>query len=74
MARTMIHENNLAKHVWAEAVNTTCYVQNRIYIDETWWIKCAWWFGELYELVIGELCRLVILIDDEYFGDINEVW
>ena len=32
MARTMIHGNNLAKHFWAEAVNTTCYVQNRIYI------------------------------------------
>jgi len=32
MARTMIHENNLAKHLWAEALNTTCYVQNRIYI------------------------------------------
>jgi len=32
MARTMIHENNLSKHFWAEAVNTACYVQNRIYI------------------------------------------
>ena len=32
MTRTMNHENNLAKHFWAEAVNTTCYVQNRIYI------------------------------------------
>jgi len=32
MARTMIHENNLAKYFWAKAVNTTCYVQNRIYI------------------------------------------
>jgi hypothetical protein len=32
MARIMIHENNLAKHFWAEAVNTTCYVQNGIYI------------------------------------------
>jgi len=32
MARTMIHENNLAKHFWAEAVNTTCYVQDRTYI------------------------------------------
>jgi len=32
MARTMIHENNLAKHFWAEAVNTACYIQNRIYI------------------------------------------
>ena len=28
----MIHENNLAKHFLEEAVNTTCYVQNRIYI------------------------------------------
>ena len=28
----MIHENNLAKNFWAEAVNTTCYVQNKIYI------------------------------------------
>jgi len=28
----MIHENNLAKHLWAEAVNTTCYIQNRIYV------------------------------------------
>ena len=32
MVRTMIHENNLANHFWAKAVNTTCYVQNRIYI------------------------------------------
>jgi len=32
MARTMIHENNLAKHFWAEAVNTACYIQNRIYV------------------------------------------
>jgi len=28
----MIHENNLAKHFSAEAVNTACYVQNRICI------------------------------------------
>ena len=28
----MIHANNLSKHFWAEAVNTTCYVQNRINI------------------------------------------
>ena len=28
----MIHESNIAKHFWAEAVNTACYIQNRIYI------------------------------------------
>src|SRR4030067_2372939 len=32
MARTMIHETKMAAYFWAEAVNTSCYVQNRIYI------------------------------------------
>ena len=32
MARTMIDETNIAKSLWAEAVNTTCYIQNRISI------------------------------------------
>ena len=32
MARTMINETNVAKHFWAEAVNTACYIQNRISI------------------------------------------
>ncbi|KAK2398040.1 putative mitochondrial protein [Trifolium repens] len=32
MARTMMHETKLAKYFWAEAVNTACYIQNRIYI------------------------------------------
>ncbi|WJX39850.1 hypothetical protein P8452_27360 [Trifolium repens] len=32
MARTMMQETKLAKHFWAEAVNTACYIQNRIYI------------------------------------------
>ncbi|KAK2414909.1 bromodomain-containing protein [Trifolium repens] len=31
MARTMMHENNLEKFFSAEAVNTACYIQNRIY-------------------------------------------
>src|ERR1044072_680874 len=32
MARTMIQETNIAKYFWAEAVNTACYIQNRISI------------------------------------------
>jgi hypothetical protein len=32
MTRTMIHETNMAKHLWAEAINRECYVRNRIYI------------------------------------------
>ena len=34
MARTMLFENSLPKHFWVEAVNTTCYVQKRIF-DQT---------------------------------------
>ena len=30
MARTMLNDNNLPKYFWAEAVNTSCYVLNRI--------------------------------------------
>ena len=32
MARTMINETNMDKHFWAEVVNTSCYIQNRISI------------------------------------------
>jgi transposase InsO family protein len=32
MARTMLNEINIAKHFWAEVVNTACYIQNRICI------------------------------------------
>src|ERR1044072_177118 len=32
MAHTMIQETDMAKHFWAEAVNTACYIQNRISI------------------------------------------
>jgi len=32
MAKTMIHETNMTKYFWAEAVNTLRYVHNRIYI------------------------------------------
>jgi len=32
MARTMLCENSLPKHLWAKAINIVCYVQNRILI------------------------------------------
>ena len=32
MARTMINKTNIAKIFWAEAINTVCYIQNRISI------------------------------------------
>ena len=30
MARTMLNENNLPKYFWVKAVNTSCYILNRI--------------------------------------------
>ena len=32
MARTMLCENNLSKYFWGEAINTACYVINRVII------------------------------------------
>jgi transposase InsO family protein len=32
MARTMLDEHRTPRRFWAEAVNTTCYVSNRIYL------------------------------------------
>ncbi|KAH9669581.1 Integrase catalytic domain-containing protein [Citrus sinensis] len=32
MVRTMLNENSLPKYFWAEAVNTACYVLNRVFI------------------------------------------
>ena len=29
-ARTMLNENNLPKYFWAQAVNTFCYILNRV--------------------------------------------
>ena len=30
MARTMLHEYNLPLYFWTEAVNTSCYISNRV--------------------------------------------
>jgi len=32
MTRTMLNNNSILKYFWAEAVNTECYLQNKIYI------------------------------------------
>ena len=32
MARTMLCENNLSKYFWGEAINTACYILNRVSI------------------------------------------
>ena len=32
MERTILHENNLPNYFWAEAINTSCYILNRVLI------------------------------------------
>ena len=32
MARTMLNEHSLPKYFWAEAVNTACYILNRVLV------------------------------------------
>ena len=32
MARTILHENNLPNYFWVKAVNTSCYILNRVLI------------------------------------------
>ncbi|KAL1224827.1 Retrovirus-related Pol polyprotein from transposon TNT 1-94 [Cardamine amara subsp. amara] len=32
MTRAMMHGNDVAKHFWAEAVNTACYIINMVYV------------------------------------------
>nr|KYP75568.1 Retrovirus-related Pol polyprotein from transposon TNT 1-94 [Cajanus cajan] len=32
MAKTLLNDFSTPKHFWAEAVNTSCYIQNKIYI------------------------------------------
>ena len=34
MARTMLCDNNLSKYCWAEAVNSACYISNRVFISQ----------------------------------------
>ena len=45
MARTMLYENNLPKYFWGEAINTSCYVINRVSIR----LMLSKTFYELYK-------------------------
>jgi hypothetical protein len=43
MARTMHDEHRTPRRFWAEAVNTACYVSNRIYLREHKKKTCYEW-------------------------------
>ena len=68
MARTMLLEYELPKFLWAEAINTACYVSNRVFIRPML-NKTAYelWHGKIpninYFKVFG--CKCFILKDRE---------
>ena len=69
MARTIIHENNLPNYFWAEAVNTSCYILNRVLIRsslnktpyELWKNKKP---NISYFKVFGSKCFILIIKDN----------
>lgn len=71
MARAMIHGNQVPKRFWAEALNTACYIVNRVYVRrETSKTPYELWKGKTPNLsyfhVFG--CRCFILNDKDYLG------
>jgi hypothetical protein len=52
MARTMLDEHRTLRRFWAEAVNTACYVSNRIYLRVHKKKTC-------YELMHGRKCFIL---------------
>ena len=51
MARTMLDEHRTPRKYWAKAVNTACYVSNRIFL-------CAFMHKTSYELRFGRQPRV----------------
>lgn len=71
MARAMIHGNQMSQKFWAEALNTACYIINRVYVRKGT-IKTPYelWKGKTPNLsyfhVFG--CQCYILNDKDYLG------
>ncbi|XP_010457015.1 PREDICTED: uncharacterized protein LOC104738554 [Camelina sativa] len=71
MARAMIHGKQVPKKFWAEALNTACYIINRVYVRrDTTKTPYELWRGKTPNLsyfhVFG--CRCYILNDKDYLG------
>ncbi|KAG7584165.1 GAG-pre-integrase domain [Arabidopsis suecica] len=71
MARAMIHGNQVPQRFWAEAINTSCYIINRVYVRrDSMKTPYELWKGKTpnmsYFHVFG--CRCYILNDKDYLG------
>ena len=45
MARTILNEHSLPKYFWAEAVNTACYILNRVLVRPPYSPKLSMSYG-----------------------------
>ena len=71
MARTMLNEYSLPSYFWAEAINTSCYISNRVlkrpFLNKT---PYELWKGKApnisYFRVFG--CKCYILNTKDYLG------
>ncbi|KAG7559347.1 Nucleic acid-binding OB-fold [Arabidopsis thaliana x Arabidopsis arenosa] len=69
MARAMMHGNQVPQRFWAEAINTSCYIINRVYVRrDSMKTPYELWKGKTPNLsyfhVFG--CRCYILNDKDY--------
>ena len=63
MVRTMLCENNLSKYFWREAINTSCYVINRVSIR----LMLSKTFYELYKGRKPNISHLEVLVANALF-------
>lgn len=73
MARATLHGNNVPTRFWAEAINTACYIINRVYVRRgTKITQYKLWKGKTpnmsYFHVFG--CTCYILNDKDQLGEL----
>ena len=72
MARVLLHSKNVPRNLWVEAINTTCYTSNHVYVRPgTSMSPYEIWNGKRhivkYFKVFG--CRCYILKDGVSLGN-----
>ncbi|CAL2254328.1 unnamed protein product [Prunus armeniaca] len=65
MARVMLNSENIAQHFWAEAVNTTCYISNGVFLRSgTKQTPCELWTGKKPNVTRSIIESINVNVDD----------
>ncbi|GJX52715.1 putative ribonuclease H-like domain-containing protein [Tanacetum coccineum] len=83
-ARTMLADSKLPTTFWAEAVNTACYVQNRVLVklegDSTWQrLHTATIMDSRSTILLFQVQRILLMLDSNHQGrrkkkDVEDPW